>query len=1114
MSSAPRSTSLAAATLVAMLALALAPALARAAGPQWSISSVSAPTNFKPMGDSGGDTYEVLATNAGSAPSSGKVTITDELPEGLLPAAGTHAEDELLTKEGSPGADFSSTCEPDGEAGKVSCSYEGVVQPGDTLALTFPVDVVASMPTTVTNIVRVSGGGAPSATAQTPTEISPRPAEFGVSPGGAGSVLSSAQAGAHADLTVSTAFNTETPDGATAGNLKNTTFDLPPGFAGDLIDTATCSSADLLRERCPVAAQVGVTTITIDNEQHRFKSIQPVYNMAPEPGEVGKLGFWVSSFFYEGDVKVREPGEGGSRPPGAPGEPYGLRTTFFNATAGLVAVVHDPLRWQPRSGANVDGHFGISSDASAAPYLTNPTACAGAPLQSSFSVTSWQHPNDSEGPAPTPMTIGSIVGCDALVMEPSLVAEPSTDKASAPTGLTVDTTIPQTYTNPQGVATPTLKKEVVTLPEGMTVNPSSGAGLSACTEAQYAEEGTMFLAGHGCPNSSKLATVRVTTPSLKEEAVGSVFLAQPAPFGEAGHNPFNSLLAVYLVARIADRGVLIKSPGLVQANELTGQLTTTFDDLPPLPFSLATFSFNQGANAPLVTPPTCGEYRVTASLTPYSDPEHALTPLVPPFAISSGFDGGSCPSGGVPPLNPRVVAGTENNAGGVYSAFDLQISRNDGEQEVTGFATRFPPGLSGNLTGIPFCSEAAIVAARTKTGAQEEAAPSCPQASQIGHLIAEAGVGTVLAQAPGKIYLGGPFEGAPFSVVGITTAHVGPFDLGTVVVHLPLEIDPQTAAVSIPVGPADQIPHIIKGIVIHLREIRVFIDREKFMINPTNCNRLTIGATVVGSGANFASPADDMSASVSDPFQAADCSDLKFQPTFKVSTSGTTSKVNGASLHVQVTYPNVPQGTEANIAKVKVELPKQLPSRLTTLQKACTAARFNANPALCPAESVVGHAKAVTPILPVPLEGPAYFVSNGGAAFPNLIVVLQGYGVTIHLVGDTFISKAGITSSTFKTVPDQPVTSFELTLPEGRFSALAAYGNLCATTRTVEVRRRVTIKVKGHRRTVTRKVKRKVPASLEMPTEFVGQNGATINEKTPISVTGCKKKAKKASKRR
>jgi hypothetical protein len=215
-----------------------------------------------------------------------------------------------------------------------------------------------------------------------------------------------------------------------------------------------------------------------------------------------------------------------------------------------------------------------------------------------------------------------------------------------------------------------------------------------------------------------------------------------------------------------------------------------------------------------------------------------------------------------------------------------------------------------------------------------------------------------------------------------------------------------------------------------------------------------------------------------------------------------------------VTYPNVPQGTEANIAKVKVELPKQLPSRLTTLQKACTAARFNANPALCPAESVVGHAKAVTPILPVPLEGPAYFVSNGGAAFPNLIVVLQGYGVTIHLVGDTFISKAGITSSTFKTVPDQPVTSFELTLPEGRFSALAAYGNLCATTRTVEVRRRVTIKVKGHRRTVTRKVKRKVPASLEMPTEFVGQNGATINEKTPISVTGCKKKAKKASKRR
>jgi hypothetical protein len=1131
-----RSASLAAATVGALLALTFGPSLARAASPQWSISSVSRPTNFAPLGNSDGDTYDVLVTNTGSAPSSGRITVTDELPEGLAPAPDgpPEAEDELLKAEASPGASFSETCEPDGEEGKVSCTFEGVVQPDDTLALSFPVAVSATGLTTVTNVVRVSGGGAPSAAMETPTEISPDPAGFGISPGGASSTLSSAQAGAHADLTVSTAFNTENFQGATSGSLKNTIYDLPPGFGGDLVDTPTCAAADFLRERCPIATQVGVTTVTIDLAgEPRVKNIQPVYNLAPEPGDVGKLGFWVKNFFYEGDVRVRAPNEDRRKPPGEAGEPYGLTTTFFNATAGLVAVdnvaltvwgvpaaaVHDSLRWVPRTIGENNGHFGASSNATAAPFLTNPTACGSPVLQASFLVTSWQHPSESDSPPPTSMTIGSLVGCDALVMEPSVVAESTTDRASAPTGLVVETAVPQTYANPVGVASPTLKKEVVTLPEGMTVNPSSGAGLSACTEAQYAEESTSFVAGRGCPNASKLATVRIATPSLKEEAVGSVFLAQPAPFGELGHNPFNSLLAVYLVARIADRGVLIESPGLVQANEITGQLTTTFDNLPPLPFSLATFSFNQGANAPLVTPPTCGTYRVTAALTPYSEPGQMLTPLVPPFAISSGFDGGPCPSGGTPPFSPQVVAGTESNAGGSYSAFDLQISRNDGEQEITGFATSFPPGLSGNLTGIPFCSEAAIAAARTKTGIQEEGEPSCPQASQIGHLVAEAGVGTVLAQAPGKIYLGGPFEGAPFSIVGITAAHVGPFDLGTVVVHLPLDIDPQTAAVSIPAGPSDQIPHIIKGIVIHLREIHAFIDRADFMINPTNCNPMAISATIIGSGANFANPADDVPALVRDPFQAADCSSLKFQPTFKASTSALTSKVNGASLHVEVTYPKVPQGTEANISKVKVELPRDLPSRLTTLQKACTKARFDQNPSLCPAESVVGHAKALTPILPVPLEGPAYFVSNGNAAFPDLIVVLQGYGVRINLVGETFISKAGITSSTFKTVPDQPVTSFELTLPEGRFSALAAYGNLCAPTRAVQVKRKVTVKVKGRKRTVTRKVTENVPAPLVMPTEFVGQNGAVIHQQTSIAVTGCtkpaakeRKKAKKARK--
>jgi hypothetical protein len=972
------------------------------------------------------------------------------------------------------------------------------------------------------NVVRVSGGGAPVAGAmETPTGIfegekqAGEAARFGIAPGGASTALSSVQAGAHADLTTTFALDTEDARGATAGNLKNVTYDLPPGFAGDLVDTPACSAALFLLEECPVATQVGVTTVTLTTRFGELPSprLVPVYNLAAEPGGVAKLGFAVLSFQYEGDVSVRAPGEAG-RPEGQAGEPYGLKTTFFNSTAGAVMVdnvaltvwgvparpVHDPLRWQDNTPGQINGHFGVASTGTVAPYLTNPTSCTSGPLEAAFKVTSWQNPNESEHPQVTDMSFGPLVGCDlsALWMEPKLTAETTSNSTGAATGLDVATNIRETYPNPELLATSTLKREVVTLPEGMTLNPSAGAGLAACTLAQYGEESTHELTGrqkgegHGCPNASKLASVQIKTPSISEEATGSVFLAQPYenPFSEAGH-PNGSLLAIYLIARAGNRGVLVKTPGKVTLDPVTGRITATFDGLPPLPFSLATFAFNQGANAPLVTPPACGNYTVTAELTPWADPEGSpLTPQIPPFPISSGVDGGACPAGGVPPFSPRVTAYPVHGNAGAYSPFYISLTRNDGEQEITGFASQLPPGLTGNLSGVPFCSEAAIALSRGKTGAQEEASPSCPAASQIGHTIAEAGVGEVLAQTPGKLYLAGPFEGAPFSVVAITSAHVGPFDLGTVVVHLPLDIDPLTAAVSIPAGPADQIPHIIKGIVIHVRNIRVWIDREDFMLNPTSCAPSTFSATVIGGGANPTNPAGYDPVTGNDPFQVAACGELAFKPTFKVSTSGKTSRSKGASLSVKLAYPPVPgrggapQGSQANIKSVKVKLPKQLPSRLTTLQKACTDKVFDANPAACPAASRVGTAMTTTPILPVALNGPVYFVSHGAAKFPELIIVLSGYGVTVQLHGETFISKAGITSTTFKTVPDVPVGTFELTLPEGQFSALAANGNLCKQ-------------------------------KLLMPTRIVAQNGAVINQSTKIAVGGCAKpKAKKPAKRK
>jgi uncharacterized repeat protein (TIGR01451 family) len=1099
--------------LAGLLAFAAVPATAVESGPRWAVNSVSSPTNFKPGPEAkpgeNEATYKVTLTNAGSASTNGSpVQITDELPQGLaLDPAGAFGEDTLAYANGQPPrANFSCLFR--------TCTYTGVVVPDQTLAITFPVDVEAGAPTEVTSVLSVSGGGAPTAQVQTPTAISSSPAGFGFAPGGSTTALSTDQAGAHPDLTTTIAFNTTGTGGTTAGFTKDTSDLLPPGFAADLIDTPSCTGARFAREECAIGTQVGVVAVSLGGS-HRGSFLKPVYNLSPNAGEVAKIGFVPVREFLtvEGGITL-QPGD------------YRASTDFADISQSYAPIdevsltvwgvpaeaVHDPLRWNGLSPGE-GGHFGHPSEVAPAPFLTNPTSCGAAPLQAEFRIDSWEEPQRT---VTEQMPFGPLLGCDRLTIEPSLTAEVSTNHASSPTGFDLATSIPQTYDNAAGLATSTLKKEVVTLPEGMTVNPSAGAGLAACSEAQYAEEGTQYVAGKGCPSESKLATVEITTPSLSEHVKGSVFLAEPAPFGETHKNPFNSLLAVYLIARIPDRGVLIKSPGEVQPNLETGRLVTTFDDLPPLPFSLATFSFNQGANAPLVTPPACGSYTVQAQLTPYADPEGApVEPLIPPFSITTGVGGGPCPAGGVPPFAPGVTAGTEDPNAGAYSPLNILIARNDGEQEITGFASQLPPGLTANLSGVPFCSEAGIELARRKTGAQEEAQPSCPVASEIGHTLADAGVGPVLAQAPGKLYMAGPFQGAPFSVVAITSAKVGPFDLGTVVVHLPLFINPQTAAVSIPAGAADQIPHIIKGIVIHVREIRVYIDRQDFTLNPTNCDPLRFSATVIGGGADPTNPADNDPVTVADPFRVTACQALKFKPAFKVTTSGKTSRSKGASLSVKLTYPNAPQGTQANIKSVKVDLPKQLPSRLTTLQKACTADQFNTNPAGCPAASVVGHATAITPLIPVPLVGPAYFVSHGGEAFPSLIVVLQGYGITIDLVGSTFISKSGITSSTFKTVPDQPVTSFELTLPQGKFSALAANGNLCSVTNTVTVKKKVTVRVKGHKKTVTRKVKESVAGSLTMPTAFVAQNGAVIHQSTPIAVTGCPKAKKaKANKRK
>ncbi|HEV3319876.1 MAG TPA: hypothetical protein VG053_09165 [Solirubrobacteraceae bacterium] len=933
---------------------------------------------------------------------------------------------------------------------------------------------------------------------------------FALKPGSFKITPSSGQAGAHADLT--TAFKlVHNAEGATHGNLKTTTVELPAGFVGSDTAVPTCTpeqldAASTTGAKCPPDTQVGTISFSLAlfaYDPFGVPVTEPLYNMeVTNPDIAAMFGFSFNGIIVQNIVIRVRPGDLGltvtSEELQGLGEVSEVSVTVWGVPA---EAGHDAERGRHCSNGVCEGG-GETVDSPVRPLLANPTSCTGEPFTATLRTNDWQQPEEylSEQAA-----IAPVGECERVPFEPSIEVQPTTRSAESPSGLDVSLLNTQSWENPISISTSDLKDATVTLPEGFTVNPGAGSGLGACTPAQYASETAQSQPGEGCPPESKIGSIEIETPLLSEKIQGAVYIATPYdnPFGSPEH-PGGSLLALYIVAKDPFKGIVIKVAGKLEPNPVTGRLTSTFLNNPQQPFSRFTLKFRPGATAPLVSPPTCGTYTTGAALTPWSAPGEARL-LSSSFEITQGVHEGACPLGGVPPFKPQVISGTQNNAGGSYSPFYLRILREDGEQELTRFSTTLPPGLTGNLSGIPFCPEADIEAARGVSGAEEEANPSCPQASEIGHTIVSAGVGTVLAQTPGKVYLAGAYHGAPLSIVSITSAKVGPFDLGTVVIRFALNINPTTAQVEVSGAQSDPIPHIIDGIVVHVREIRVYMNKEKFIINPTNCNPLGITDTIDGAGADFTNPADQVPVAVNTPFEAADCSSLTFKPDFSVSTSGKTSKADGASLNVNLTMPGA-LGSNANIHQVKVELPQQLPSRLTTLQKACTKAQFDTNPAGCPAASVVGYARAVTPILPVPIEGPAYFVSNGAEAFPNLILVLQGYGITIDLVGDTFISKQGITSSTFKTVPDQPVSSFELTLPQGPFSALTANGNLCALTKTITVKKKVTLRTKnGRKRTTTKNVKQSVPASLSMPTEFVAQNGAVLHQTTSVTVTGCPK---------
>lgn len=920
------------------------------------------------------------------------------------------------------------------------------------------------------------------------------------------------QAGGHPYALTTTVEIKRADNESDANNVKDIAVDIPPGMLGNPMAVPRCPLRDFTQKgRCPAASQIGTAEIT----SNATIFVEPIYNLVAETGQSAEFGIPTGgqlNFVLTGHLVHTSQG-------------YGLTvvsnnipeqgfTKFRTNLWGVPAdPSHDPERGRRCEAARAaEGEppscddngitypGGESAGVAPVPFLILPSDCTAGPGAFHVFVDAWQEAGRFiEGPV---STIPPATGCGALSFSPTLSVSPDTRLADTPVGLGVNVSVPQPE-EPGVPATPELRNAVVTAPAGLSISPGVVDGVQACNDLgpeglnvsgpeseRPGPDGEPELAPGHCPESSIVGTAEAITPLLPEPVRGHLYLARPL-CGGAGQEPCTEadaldgrLYRLYLElggrGALANTGINIKLAGVVSVDLATGRLTTSFLENPPLPFSELRLHLNGGPRASLANPQDCGEARTTADFTPWSAPGSTSagvfvegTPDANPFSFYTVMGCSAAPI-----LTPGFSAGTVTQDAGVFTPFTMTLSRKDGEDDLAIVQVKTPPGLLGMLSSVPLCEE------------PDAARGTCPQSSRIGTTVVASGAGSHPFEIPGSVYLTTGYRGAPFGLSIVTNAVAGPFNLGLVVVRARIDVDPNTSTLTVT---SDPLPQILFGVPLRLQRVSVSIDRPNFIFNPTNCHAQEMTATIAG--------AQGAAANVGDSFRVGGCSRLAFKPSLRAFTNGHTSRAGGASIDARLAIPSLPQGAQANIARVKVSLPKQLPSRLATLQKACPAATFERDPAGCPRASVVGIVRASTPVLPAVLTGPVYFVSHGGEAFPSLIIVLQGDGVRVDVTGTTFIGKAGVTSSTFRTIPDVPVRSFELYLPQGRDSALAANGNLCNAARSRGG--------KGVRHAGSH-VQLSSP-TLAMPTEFVGQNGTVIHSVTKIDVTGCGSRGKRAA---
>jgi hypothetical protein len=799
-----------------------------------------------------------------------------------------------------------------------------------------------------------------------------------------------------------TNFIFNTTGGVPDDNVKDVRVDLPAGLNVDPQAVPQCSVATFESNAAACAAsEVGISEVTSEIAGLPVGPLPfPVYNLEPPQGVPALFGFTVglplipiTSVYLVADV--------------AWDSDYHEGFTISEVPTTL-PLVQNRLVFDGTKGGT---------------FLTMGSQCNG-PSTTGLKVDSHQNPGQFLSYSTKPPA--DIDGCQSVPFKPAISASAGGEATDSPAPVAVDLTVPQSL---QPLNSSTLRTAKVSLPRGLGLNPAAANGLQACTDTQFGK-GTKNPVS--CPAGSQVGTASIQTPVLPANSLpGKVFLGQQLSRDPTSGNEYR----IFVDAESPRYGLSVRLVGNVSADPVTGQLTATFADAPQVAFSSFSLQFNGGDKGPLTSPPICGPNTTTTSISPWSGN--------PPASPSGGMTLTSAPGGGPcaktmaeRPFVPGFSAQPASYAPLDYTPFSVHLTRPQGQQELKAVDITLPPGATAKLKGVPYCPPKDIVAAAASSGAAEKKNGSCPDASKVGVASVQAGTGGSPLKIDGTAYLAGRYKGAPLSLVVVTPALAGPFDLGTVVVRVALFLDAETAQIH----PVAEIPDVFGGAKLDIRSIFVNVNRKKFTLNGTNCRKNATAGVLKGGGADPTNSAAFSAFPVSDPVQGSGCKKLKFRPRLKLRLVGATRRNQNPRLRAALrTRPG-----DANIARASVALPHAIFLDQSSLSKVCTRVQFGAGQ--CPKKSVYGHARAFSPLLGKPLEGPVYLRSSNNL-LPDLVAHLEGQ-VDIDLVGRIDSYKGGI-RTTFDRVPDVPVTKFVLTLPGGKHGLLVASESLCKPVRAI-----------------------------------------------------------------